>query len=318
MANYRPAGDQRLQRAATMLTRFINRVRERVRVLDTVLTVHERVGAVGGGPLASAIAMATFLSLFPLILVGIAVVGWISVGDVNLASEIVENLGLEGRAADTVTNAVDVAESSRRTATVVGFVGFVWSGLGVVSAVEGALNAVWQVKGRGFTGKLHQAAWLVGAGGLLIGSMAIGPALNVLPGPAGLSYFLLGFAVDTMLLLWTFRRLVNAPVPWRAHLPGALVGGVGLAVLKLVGGVYVPRLVRSSSALYGSIGVVFALLAWLVLGAKLLVYAATYNVVRYEQGHGTVTVEVQVPHIEGQVPLEATRGGAVANATPAE
>jgi membrane protein len=295
------------------LTRYLQMLRDRVSFFDTVMTVHERVGAVGGGPFASAIAMATFLSLFPLMLVGIAVIGWFSVGDVDFGIRLIQELGLSGRAARTVLEAIDTAEQSRRAATVVGFVGFVWAGLGVVTAIEGALNAVWQVRGRGIVGKLYQAAWLLGAGLLLIGSMTIGPLLNVLPGPAGVSSVLVGLVVDTVLFLWTFDRLTNAPVPWRAHVPGAIVGGLGLAVLKLVGGLLVPRLVSSSSALYGSIGVVFAILAWMVLGAKLVVYTATYNVVRYERGHGTVTVDLEVPHIEGQVPLEATRGGAVAN-----
>jgi membrane protein len=301
-----------------MLTRYVERLRQRVPAFDTAMTVHERVGAVGGGPFASAIAMAAFLSLFPLLLVGIAVVGWFSAGDMDFTADLIDELGLEGRAARTVTEAVGTAESSRRTATVVGFVGFIWSGLAVVAAVEGALNAVWQVRGRGIIGKLSQALWLLGAGGLLFASLAIGPLLNVLPGPAGISSMVVGLAVDTVLFLWTFHTLTNAPVPWRVHLPGAIFGGLGLAVLKLIGGVYVPRLVSSSSALYGSIGVVFAILAWMALGARLVVYTAAYNVVRYEHGHGTVTVDLQVPHIEGQVPLEATRGGAIANSASDE
>jgi uncharacterized BrkB/YihY/UPF0761 family membrane protein len=85
-------------------------------------------------------------------------------------------------------------------------------------------------------------------------------------------------------------------------------------VLKLVGGVYVPHAVASSSALYGSLGIVFAILAWLALAARLILYCSALNVVRYEQRHGTVTVELEVPHIEGEVPVEATRGGAVAEA----
>jgi membrane protein len=295
------------------MTRYLEKLRERVPVFDTAMSVHERVGAVGGGPLASAIAMAAFLSLFPLLLVGIAVVGWFSVGHVDFAEQLVDELDLDGRAASTVLDAIETAEDSRRAATVIGFVGFVWSGLAVVAAIEGALNAVWQVSGRGLAGKLHQVAWLLGAGLLLFASLAVGPMINLLPGPAALSSMLVSLVLDTVLTLWTFRALTNAPVPWRAHLPGAMLGGLGLAVLKLAGGLLVPRLVASSSALYGSIGVVFAILAWMVMGARLLVYSATYNVVRYEKGHGTVTVELQVPHIAGQVPLEATRGGAIAN-----
>jgi uncharacterized BrkB/YihY/UPF0761 family membrane protein len=50
-------------------------------------------------------------------------------------------------------------------------------------------------------------------------------------------------------------------------LPGAIVGAVGLEVLKIAGGYVVPLLVQKSSAVYGTIGTVFALLAWLwVLG----------------------------------------------------
>jgi uncharacterized BrkB/YihY/UPF0761 family membrane protein len=71
--------------------------------------------------------------------------------------------------------------------------------------------------------------------------------------------------------------------------------------------------VASSSALYGSLGVVFAILAWLALSARLIVYAAALNVVRYEGEHGTVTVEIEVPNIRGQVPLGTNRGGAVSD-----
>ena len=65
----------------------------------------------------------------------------------------------------------------------------------------------------------------------------------------------------------------------------------------------------SSSALYGSLGVVFAVLAWLVFFGRLIVYASVLNVVRWEEDHGTVTAEVQVPRLPGQVPVEATRAG---------
>jgi membrane protein len=122
----------------------------------------------------------------------------------------------------------------------------------------------------------------------------------------------LGLVLDVVLFLWMFRTLTNVSVPWRDHLPGALVGGVGVEVLKLVGTVYVPRAVSSASALYGSLGAVFAILAWMALAARLVVYASSFNVVLHERRHGTVTVEIKVPRLEGEVPLEANRGGAVA------
>lgn len=283
----------------------------RLPVVRSILPVHERVGAVGGGPLASSIALAGFLSLIPLLLVGVAVLGFVSAENTDFASEVVDQLGLEGKAADQVADAIHTAESSRQAASVVGLLGLAWAGLGVTGALENAVNAPWQVTGRGMASRLAGAAWLIGAGLLFLGSMALGPLLNELPGPATVPTVVAGFVLEVLLLLWMFVALTNVDLPWRTYLPGALLGGVGLEVLKVIGSVFVPHAVASSSALYGSLGVVFAILAWLALSARLVVYAATLNVVRYERVNGTVTVEIEVPHIRGQVPLWANRGGAV-------
>jgi membrane protein len=283
----------------------------RLPVVRSILPVHERVGAVGGGPLSSSIALAAFLSLFPLLLVGVAILGYFAAGETDFAAEVVDQLGLEGRAADQVVDVIDTAEGSRRTASVVGLVGLAWAGLGVAGALENALNATWQVTGRGLTSRLVAAAWLLGAGLLFLGSLSLGPLLNELPGPAAAPTIVAGFLLDVLLFVWMFVVLTNVSVPWRTHLPGALLGGVGLEVLKVIGSVFVPRAVASASALYGSLGVVFAILAWFALTARLVVYAAALNVVRYERDHGTVTVDIEVPHISGQVPLETNRGGAV-------
>jgi membrane protein len=292
------------------------RLCERLPWLRTPLSVHQRVGDVGGGPLSSSIALAGFLSLFPLLLVSIAVVGFVAAGQTDFPERVIEQLGLTGRAAEEVLGVIDKAEESRRAASVIGFIGLLWAGLGIVGTLEQALDATWQVKGRGLVSRLIGLAWLVGAGVLFLASMALGGAVAELPGPGTVPTVVLGVGLDIVLFLWMFRTLTNAPLPWSAHLPGAIVGGVGLEVLKLVGTVYVPRAVASASALYGSLGVVFAILAWLALAARLILYAAAYNVVRWEREHGTVTVGIEVPRIEGEVPLEATRGGAVSEIAP--
>jgi len=293
-------------------------IRRRFPWLSTPLAVHERVSAVGGGPLSSSIALAGFLSLFPLLLVGIAVLGFVSAENTDFPAKVIENLGLEGEAAHQMLEAIDTAEGSRRAASVIGILGLAWSGLGVVGALEAALNATWQVTGRGITAKLVEVLWLVGAGVLLLGSIALAPVLNWLPGPAVVGTVLVGAVIDAILLVWMFRALTNVNVSWKAYVPGAIAGGVGIEVLKLVGGIYVPRAVASSSALYGSIGIVFAILAWLALSARLVVYASAFNVVRYEATHGTVTVDLEVPHIAGEVPVAVTRGGAVAETAAPE
>lgn len=276
-----------------------------------LLEVQERFGEVHGGFLASAVTLAAFLSLFPLLLLLTAAVGFFAAGDVALAADATRELGLQGDAARLVTDAIAAAEQNRRTASVVGIVGLLSSALGVVAALQHAYDSVWQVKGRGLKDKLYGLAWLVGAALLFAASFALTTVVQFLPGPAWPVGVALGLAVSVALFLWTSQVLVNLDVPWRALLPGAVVASVGFEVLKAVGGIYVPRVVARSSELYGSIGVVFALLAWLFFFGRLLVYSAVIGVVRWESAHGTATVAVDVPNIPGVTPLTGTRAGEV-------
>jgi membrane protein len=289
----------------------LERLRRRWPRLDHGLSVHERFAAVGGGPHSSSIALAGFLSLFPLLLVLIAAIGFVSSGDSDFAATVVSDLGLQGRAAEVVENAITTAEGSRRAASVVGIVGLLWAGLAVVGALQNALNAAWQARGRGLLDRVVAVGWLLGAGTLFLLSVALGPALRWTPGSAKPLTLLAGLMLTTVLFLWTYHLLGNKNVGWRVHLPGALLVAVGFEILKVVGSVFVPRAIASASALYGAIGVVFATLAWFAIYGRLIVYGAVLNVVRYEHRAGTVTVTIEVPRIAGEVPLTTTRGGAV-------
>ena len=289
----------------------LDRWRQRWSALDTLLRVAERFGAVGGGPLSSSITLATFLSLFPLLLVAIAVIGFWSSGDTALAQRLVGDLGLRGKAADTVLQAIAAAEDSRRAASLIGLVGLLWSGLGVVGALQAALNAVWQAKGRGLVAKAVALLWLVGAGGLFLLTAALGALARFVPGPAMPITVGLGLVLTTVLFVWTYTVLSAKDIGWRDHLPGAVLVALGAELLKAVSSIFVPRMIASSSALYGSIGVVFAVLAILAIHSRLIVYGAALNVVRYEGREGTVSVQIDVPRVDGEVPLTATRGGAV-------
>lgn len=286
----------------------------------TVLRVQKRYGELNGNYLASSVTLSAFLSLFPLLLFAIAIIGFFSAGSPNLAADVVERLGLTGDAASSITSAIDVAERSRRAASVIGIVGLLWSGLGLISAFQYAINAAWQVTGRGWRDKLTGLLWLGGATLLFLTSFATSAVIRILPGFLAPLGILAGLSVNLGLWLWTFKVLGTRDVGWKALLPGAVAGALGLEVLKAVGAFYVPMAVASASALYGTLGVVFATLAWLLFFGRLVVYAAVVNVVRWEEDHGTVTVEIEVPrvHPETTPPVDVTRAGETKpQATPA-
>ncbi len=282
-----------------------------LRFLQTVIRVQKRYGELNGNYLASAVTLSSFISLFPLLLFAAAVLGFFAAGSPDLGRTVVRELSLTGEAADLVHNTINTAKNSRGTATVVGVVGLLWSGLGLVAALQYAINTSWQVTGRGWKDKLKGMAWLGGASVLFLGSIALSAALNFLPSWLSPINILAGLGLNFALWLWTMKTLSNHDVGWKSLVPGAAVGAIGFEVLKLIGSIYVPRVVASSSALYGSLGVVFALLAWLLFFGRLIVYSAVTNVVRWEEDHGTVTVDLPVPKVPGEVPTEATRAGEI-------
>ena len=288
---------------------FQDKLGDKLPWLKPVLAVQKRYGEVGGNWLAAAFTFQAFISLFPLVLAVIAVIGFVAAGaKVDLAGRLIEELSLQGEAADIIRRAIEQAVAGRQAASVIGFAGLLWSGLGLIGALQYAYDSVWQVHDRGLKDKAIGLAWLAGAGLLFVASAAATTALRWLPGFLAPLGILVTFLVSLGLWLWTSKLLPNRSIGWRDLLPGAILGAVGLEILKVVGAYYVPKAVASSSELYGTLGVVFAILAWLLLFGRLLVYSAVLNVVRYERKAGTLKAVVEAPPVPGARPL-ATRSG---------
>ena len=263
-----------------------------------VLAVFRRYSEVKGNALAASITLQAFLSLFPLLLVAIAIVGFVAAEGVDIAAGVARGLGLQGEAANAITEAVAAAEDSRRAASIVGLLGLAWAGLGLVDAIKHGFNQIWQVRPRGMRDKVVGAAWLAGAAVIMAVGAGATALVGLLPGwlaPLGTVF---GLAINFCLWIWTSKLVPNRDVGWRGLIPGAILGAVGLEALKLLGGFYVPRLVANSSALYGSIGVIFAVLAWLYLLARLAMYTAVLDVVIHERDEGTRRVSIEIPALE--------------------
>lgn len=290
--------------------------------LGTVLDIQERVGETNGGAVASAATLMFFIAIFPLVLVTIAVVGFVTAGDPSVAGDLIDGLGLEGEAAETMLTTIETAQESRRGASIVGIAGLLWSGLRLTAAISLAVRTPWQRKAEGLKAKLTGLVWALGGAVTFIGSLGAGALLNRTPevvprSVTSASLILLGLAFELGFFLWTFWVLGDRRAGWRHLVPGAVMGAVGFEVLKLVGTVVVPRMVASSSSLYGPLGVVFAVLAWLAVFSRLIVYASAFNAVRHEDASGFVTLEIKAPRVAGEIPVEADRGGAVVATEPA-
>ena len=194
---------------------------ERMPVLGPILEVQKRYSELRGNNLAAAVTFQAFISLFPLMLVIVAVVGFVAAGtDVNVAGRIVDSLGLSGESARTITNAVTEAEKNRVATAPLAIAALLWSGLGLVNAFQFAFNQVWQVDERGMKDKAVGLLWLLGAALLFVATAAVTTVLNWLPGVMAPLGILVGLTVNFGLWLWTFKVLPNRSLPWRGARAG--------------------------------------------------------------------------------------------------
>jgi membrane protein len=263
--------------------------------VSAALDVQRRYTAARGSALAAAITLYGFLALFAVTLLAIAVLGFLSAGGTHLARDLPNQLGLSGQAARLVHRAVDSARRSRGVATIVGVLGLAWTGTSLAVVVADAYNAAWQVERRGLLDRVVGLVWLVGSGVPIAAGAAATALFSVLPGFFAPVVVVVALATNAALFIWTSWVLPNRRVPVRALVPAAALGAVALEALKVLGAYAVPHLVARSSEIYGTIGVVFALLAWLLVFGRVVVYVAIIEARNWERAHGDQQVDLEVP-----------------------
>lgn len=265
---------------AEVIGQIVGRARHAV---DWACDIQRRYSQIGGQALAGGIALYGFLALFALLVLAMAVLGFLSVGNRGLAHDITNDLGLTGDAARIVRDAVDAARRGRGITTVVGALGILWLGTSFALTLGAAYDAAWRVPARGLRERVIGLLWLLGAAVLILAAGWATALWSVLPGVFAPLVLLVTLAGNTALWLWTSWVLPNRGAPMGVLVTPAILGAVALEALKVLGAYVVPHYVSSSSELYGALGVVFALLLWLLGFGRVVVYVAVIEAFRAER-----------------------------------
>jgi YihY family inner membrane protein len=91
---------------------------------------------------------------------------------------------------------------------------------------------------------------------------------------------LLSLAVNVGLFVAAFRLLTDPSVSTHDLLPGAVTAAIAWQVLQVVGAYYIAHVLKNAGEVYGLFGLVLGLVAWIHLGALVVVGCAELNVVR--------------------------------------
>jgi membrane protein len=255
-------------------------------VLGFPYAVVRKYGDDEGGRQAALITYYGFLSIFPLLLLGVAVLSRVLADHPDLRRRLVAEI-----VPPVLQPTIEHSLATLPTSTipfVAGLIGLLFSGTGVVFSAYQTLNHLAAVPHRlraSFVSRYIRVFAMLAT--LLLGALAAGTLTVVataLPGQPAVqtAAAVLGsaFVVFAVLLLGA-KVLLARPAPVRALWPGAIVGTVAVTVVLNVGAPLLARLVAKAGPVYGSFATVAGMFALIYLVGQALVYAAEVAAVRY-------------------------------------
>lgn len=281
-----------------------------------------RLDAVQWARLAAAITFTSFVALFPLITVG-AAIGAALLSEDQLG-ELQDKIAAQAPGLTDLLNLNGLVAHAGTVGLIAGALLLV-VGVNWVSALRGCLRAVWEKEqdpGNPFLLRLKDAGVLVGLG--VVGLVAMGSSVFAnsavgwaadrvgIEGGAGRTLlFLAGLAialvVDFLLLVYLLTRLPRVHPGRRAVVVAGLIGAVGFELLKLLLTGYLQGVAGKS--MYGAFAVPIAVVLWINLMARLLLYCAAWTATAVRSSE---TAEGEGPD-SGISPAvgDASRGAAV-------
>jgi YihY family inner membrane protein len=271
--------------AAERVIRRIDAWQQRHKPSAFIFGVIRKYGDDNGGQLVASFSHAAFVSLFPLLLVLVTILGLVAASDLDLQHRVVSAVTEQFPLMSQDLGNVKQLHKSSLIGLIVGLLVAIWGTTGLAQTGMFAMAQIWNVPGPKRPGYLQR----LGRTGLFMLVLAVG--VLVTTGLASLNAFghqrsllvagadALALAANMGMYVLGFRVLTPKEVPTRDLVPGAMLGGVAWTVLQAGGALVVSHFLTSGSV-YGIFGIVLSLLAWIYLVLEVTVYAAEVNVVR--------------------------------------
>jgi YihY family inner membrane protein len=260
-------------------------VQQRFQPSAFVFGVVKKYGDDNGGVLVANLTYTAFVSIFPLLLVLVTVLGLVAASDpgfreatVNAVASQVPIIGT------TLTGNVHQLQKSSLIGLVVGLVTLIWGTTGLAQAGLFTMEQVWNLPGParpGFLPRLARSLIFLVLLGVVVIATSLLASLSTY-GHHALSFVLFIQAVQATvnagMYFAGFRILTPKGVPTRDLAPGAVASGICWTALQIAG-VYLIHHYLHSDSVYGIFATVLGLVAWLYLAAQITVYCAEINVV---------------------------------------
>ena len=248
--------------------------------------------------LGAALAYYTVFSLAPLVLLLLAIVGFLFRKDPSGTWEkITEQMSyfLDNSAIEVVQNIAQTASHPNKSAlaTTIGVLLALFGASGVFGQLQDALNTIWGVKakpgnsiGTFLRARFLSFAMVAGVCFLLLVSLVLESVLKsfsqyvqaMFPGGiiiALVVYSIFDLAVVVLLFALIFKFLPDVKIQWRDVWIGAVMTAIFFAIGKWALGLYLGS--GTAASAYGAASSLITLLLWIYYSSQILLFGAEFT-----------------------------------------
>jgi membrane protein len=246
--------------------------------------------------LGAALAFYTILSLSPLLILVVALAGFLfsrSTAQAHILSQVQGMIGTEGGKAVESMLANAQKPATGILGSIIGLLSLLFGASGVFTELRSALNVIWDVKPEQTAGavallreRFFSFGMVLSIGFLLLVSLVVSTVLAAIGKFFGallpisslvlttLNFLLSYFGVAVLFAL-IFRFVPEARVRWRHVWLGALVTAMFFTIGKTLIGLYLGKSSIGSS--YGAAGSVIVVIVWVYYSAQIFFFGAEFT-----------------------------------------
>lgn len=250
--------------------------------------------------LGAALAYYAVFSIFPLLLLLLAIMGFVLGSEADVQQQIMSAIAanFSPQLSTSLSEALNVVKESAGTATAVGLVTLLLGASGVFQQLDRTFNKIWGIKPKPQKGgivetitttvreKLFSFGMVLAVGFLLLVSLALTGITNALlsvfadiPVIGGAGGFLFGLAVtlalNALIFALLFKFLPDTTVHWSDVWLAAFLTAVVWEIAKRLLALYIER--SAFATAYGAVGSLLVLMAWIYFSSQVLFLGAEFS-----------------------------------------
>lgn len=276
---------------------FLDRQRARRPWFDHVMRAQERYKDSKGDFYAAGITYFTIFALFPLLMLGFSVAGFVLANQPELLADVEERIRatFSGDLGQQLVTLMDSAIESRGAVGIIGLATAAWAGLGWMANLREALSQMWGLFREETPGflrtKLSDLVALLTTFVAIIVTLALSalgnsslvenilnwfgfpdsPVLTVVLRASSITVSVL---VSWLLFTWIIARLPRESISFRSSVRAGLIAAVAFEVFKLVASIYLRSVLTGPAG--ATFGPVLGLMVFAYITSRLILFSTCW------------------------------------------